>query len=194
MQGLDRIFSRPSQLNVLRVLYRAEEALTGREIERRSGLSNRATMLALEHLHEISVITREHTSTAYWFSINRGHYFVAKALKQSFEAEELFWEDFGRTVRRTVHPKPIAAVATGPLARDEQLDTGRVDIVMVFSSGRSRLRAFPSLETLAEKVWDRYAIEIDTNLLDLNTMDRSENDALWRRVEREGILLFGTLP
>ncbi|MFT5126067.1 MAG: hypothetical protein ACI9TH_002932 [Kiritimatiellia bacterium] len=194
MQGLDRIFSKPSQLNVLRVLYRADEALTGREVERRSGLSNRATMLALDHLYEISVIDRESTSTSYLFRVNRNNYFVAKALKQSFEAEELFWQDFGRTVRKTVHPKPIAAVATGPLARDEHLDDGRVDIVMVFSSGRSRLRAFPSLETLAEKVWHRYAIAIESNLLDLNTMDRSENDALWRRVEREGILLFGTLP
>ena len=194
MQGLDRIFARPSQLSVLRVLYHADEPLTGREIERRCGLSNRATMTALEALVEISAVQRDATSSAYWYELNHTNYLVSKPIKQAFEAEDLFWNDFGKTVRRNIQPRPIAAVATGPLARDETLSEGRVDLVMVFPTGRSRLRAFPALEGLAEAIHHRYGIEVEPNLLDVNTMDRSENDALWRRVEREGILLFGTLP
>jgi hypothetical protein len=31
-------------------------------------------------------------------------------------------------------------------------------------------------------------------MLDANTADLDEYETLWRRVEREGILLFGTLP
>jgi hypothetical protein len=194
MQGLDRIFARPSQLTVLRVLYRSDTPLNGREIERRCGLSNRATMMALESLTDMSAVHRDPSGNAYWYQLNNNHYLVAKMLKQAFEAEELFWVDFGKTVRRKVQPRPIAAVATGPLTRDESLSEGRIDLVMVFSTGRNRIRAYPALAILAEAIHERYGLEVEPTLLDVNTMDRSENDALWRRVEREGILLFGTLP
>ncbi|MBU0679570.1 MAG: hypothetical protein KJ626_15825 [Verrucomicrobia bacterium] len=194
MQGLDPLLCRHSQLLVLRCLYRAKESLTGREIERRTGLSNRATMLALESLVEASAVNLDITSTAHWYELNQNHYFVAKALKPAFEAEDLFWDDLRKTVRKIVHPRPLAAVATGPLARDETAFAGRVDLSMVFSTGRARIRAFKSIEELKEGVWDRYAIQIEPILLDVNTMDEEEYDTLWRRVEREGILLFGTLP
>ena len=57
------------------------------------------------------------------------------------------WDDLRKIVRRVVHPRPIAAVATGPLARDETLSEGRIELSMVFSSGRSRLRAFRITQT-----------------------------------------------
>jgi hypothetical protein len=181
-------------LLVLRTLYHAEEPLTGREIERRTGLSNRTTMLALETLVDASVVHREQDTHAHWYELNTNHYLAAKVLKPAFEAEDLFWDDLRKTVRRVVHPRPIAAVATGPLARDEGLSEGRIDLTMLFSTGRNRMRAFRSMEELGDTIWDRYGLSMDYTLLDVNTMDDDEYDTLWRRVEREGILLFGTLP
>lgn len=194
MQGLDRLLSKPSQLYVLRALHHADEALTGREIERRTGLSNRAAMMALESLVEISAVLCEQTSQAHWYELNRGHYLVARALKPAFEAEDLFWDDLRKTVRRVMHPRPVAAVATGPLARDESDSSGRIELTLVFSSGRNRVRAFRTMEALEEEVWNRYALDVSANLLDVHQVDDDEYDPLWRRVEREGILLFGTLP
>jgi hypothetical protein len=194
MHGLNRLLKRPSQLGVLRVLYHAEGPLTGREIERRVGLSNRATMKALEGLVECSAVLVEQDNQAYWFTINKQHYLVSKALKPAFEAEDLFWDDLRKTVRRYVRPRPIAAVVTGPLAREDDLDQGRLDLTMLFSTGRDRIRAYRTMERLVERIHERYALQADSVLLDINTMDRDEYDSLWRRVEREGILLFGTLP
>lgn len=194
MHGLDLLLSRQSQLLVLRALYRAEEALTGREIERRTGLSNRATMLALENLTDLSAVHREVSSSAHLYELNGNHYLVNKVLRPAFDAEDMFWNDLARIVRRAVNPKPVAAVATGPLARDESESSGRVELTMVFSSGRKRVRAFNSMERLRDEIWDRYGLPIDSILLDISTVDRNSNDALWRRIEREGILLFGNLP
>ena len=98
MQGLDRIFARPSQLTVLRVLYHSDEPITGREIERRCGLSNRATMYALEALVDIAAVDRDAHGNAYWYSLNTQNYLIAKPVRQAFEAEDLFWNDFGKTV------------------------------------------------------------------------------------------------
>ena len=56
MYGLDRLLSKPSQLMVLRCLYHAEELLTGRDVERGTGLSNRATMTALQDLVAMAAV------------------------------------------------------------------------------------------------------------------------------------------
>ncbi len=194
MQGLDRLLSKQSHLAVLRTLYHADEAITGREVERRTGLSNRATMLALDALVDLSAVELEQTPQANWYLLNRGSYLVAKALKPAFEAEDLFWDDLRKTVRRVVLPRPVAAVATGPLARDESESGGRIELTLVFSTARNRLRAFRTIETLEETVWSRYAVDISTALLAETEVDDDEYDALWRKVEREGILLFGALP
>jgi len=194
MHGLDRLLSRPSQLQVLRALYRADAPLTGREIERRTGLSNRATMQALEGLVDTCAVHCESTPQANWYTLNTNHYLIARGLRPAFEAEELFWDDLRKTIRRVVHPRPLAAVATGPLARDESDVGGKLQLTLVFSTGRNRVRAFRDVESLEEEVWNRYALQISANLLDANTVDRDEYDSLWRRVEREGILLFGTIP
>jgi hypothetical protein len=65
---------------------------------------------------------------------------------------------------------------------------------MLFSTSRNRIRAFNGIETLKQALWSRYAVTIDPVFLDTNTMDQDKYDILWRRVEREGILLFGVLP
>jgi hypothetical protein len=194
MNILDLLLSKSSHVQVLRVLYHAGEPITGREVERRSGLSNRATMTALEHLVDLSAVIRSENNRAYWFSINNDNYFVKRALRPAYEAEDLFWDDLRKTVRRVVRPRPIAAVATGPLARNESDPSGRLDLSLVFDSGRTRIRAFRSVERLTEVIWSRYAVEVECTLLDVNTVDDEEHNALWRRVAREGILLFGTLP
>lgn len=194
MHGLNNLLSRYSQLLVLRVLHDAATPLTGREIQRRTGLSNRAAMMALEALTDVFAVSFDVHGNAHSYTLNRSNYFVDKALKPAFEAEDLFWTDFRKTVRRIVHPRPVAAVVTGPLARDESALNSRVQLTMIFSTGRNRLRAFNCMDTLAGTIAARYALSIEPVLLDVNNMDEDKNDALWRRVEREGILLFGVLP
>lgn len=194
MHGLNFLLPRYSQLLVLRVLHHAEKALSGREVERRTGLSNRATMMALEELLAIFAVTCEPAGKAHLYQLNRTNYFVSKALRPAFEAEDMFWTDFRKTVRRLVHPRPLAAIVTGPLARDESAVNTRVQLTLLFATGRNRIRAFSSMAALNEAVNSRYAVSIDPVLLDVNTMDEDKHEPLWRRVEREGILLFGTLP
>ncbi|MFO7871273.1 MAG: hypothetical protein R6V03_07575 [Kiritimatiellia bacterium] len=194
MDGLNYILANRSQVMVLRALYKANESLTGRGVERACGLSNRSTMLALEFLVEARAVTRAETGNSYLYSLNHGHYLVSKALKGAFEAEELFWDDLRKTVRRVVRPRPMAAVATGPLAREETDYGGRLIVTMLFTTGRARIKSLGTINKLGEAIKERYGMTLEHHLLDTNTMDREEYTPLWRRVEKEGILLFGTLP
>jgi hypothetical protein len=194
MIGLNVLLRNASKVMVLRTLYHAEGPLTGREIERRTGLSNRATMLSLEDLCDIRAVDMEISGRAHLYTLNDDHYLISKAIRPAFEAEDLFWADFAKTVQRIVRPKPIAAIATGPLVREETEYGGRVTLTMLFSTGHDRIRSFRSINKLADRIRGRHALILEYQLLDLNTMDREEYNPLWRRVEREGILLFGELP
>ncbi len=194
MNGLDFLLANRTHLRVLRVLFEAEGQMTGRAVQHAAGLSNKVTMDALHRLVELRAIHVEPHGRAQLFAINRNHYLVDRGLQPAFAAEEHFWEDVARTVRRIIRPRPIAAVATGPLARDETQYGGRLMLTMLFSTGRNRLRALQTVGALAEQIQDRYALTLEQQLLDLKTMDRDEYIPLWRRVEREGILLFGSLP
>ena len=194
MHGLNVLLAKPSHLLVLRELYHADEPMTGREIQRRTGLANRTTMLALESLSEASAVRCEVTPQANWYRVNSNHFLMEKALEPAFEAEDLFWDDLRKLVRRLVRPRPVAAVATGPLTRDDSLSDGRLEITMIFTSGRNRIRAFRCLDELIEAVWDRYALSVEANWLDINSVEQEEYEPLWRRIAREGVLLYGTLP
>jgi len=194
VQGLNVILQNLSRLMVLRTLYHADEPVSGREVERRTGLSNRATMLALDDLVDIHAVNLEKRGRANSYTLNRAHFFVARALRPAFDAEDMFWADVARTVQRVVRPKPRAAIATGPLVRDEADYGGRITLTILFQTGRARIKSLHSIQKLAERIRDRHSLTLDYQMLDLNTMDKEEYDPLWRRVEREGILLFGTLP
>ncbi len=194
MHGLDALLSNRTCLRVLRVLHEAAEPLSGRAVQRAAGLSNKVTMDALHGLVALRALHMEVRGRSRLFSLNTNHYLVERALLPAFAAEEHFWEDVARTVRRIIRPRPIAAVATGPLARDETQYGGRLMLTMLFSTGRNRLRALQTVGALSERIQDRYALSLEQQLLDLKTMDRDEYIPLWRRVEREGILLFGSLP
>ena len=195
MRGLDLILGKSSYIAVLRVLFAYQgQSLSGRHIQRHARLSNRATMLAIEELESLRVLKVDRQAHRHACTLNEENYFVRKALRAAFESEIYFWADLGKTIRRTIHPRPVAAVATGPLARDDVLTSHKVEVVLFFADGRQRLRAFPSLGVLREASATRYAVELTATFVDANSMNRDEFESLWRRVEREGILLYGKIP
>jgi len=194
MNGLNAILGKASHLRVLRVLNRGNGPLTGREIQRRCGLSNRAVMTALEELVAQRAVLMEATPSRYLFEPNTKHYLWSKAVRPALEAEERFWEDLRKLVRRTFKPRPEAAMVTGRIARDDTAETGTLDLHLLFESGRQRLQAYRCLDRMREQADLRYAMEVEVTFMDMRNMDDPEFLELWKRIAREGVLLFGRLP
>jgi hypothetical protein len=194
MHGLNPILGKISHLKVLRVLHRAKVKLSGREIQRRSGLSNRATMMALEALSAKRILRSEITSVHYFYEPNPQSFLWIKSVRPALDAEELFWDDLRKLVRRTVKPVPEAAMVTGVLTREESSESGMLELHLLYEGGRQRLQAYRCMERLRDKVDQRYALEITVTFMDMRNMDDPEFQALWKRIAREGVLLFGKLP
>lgn len=194
MYGLNPILGKSSHIRVMRVLNRAKEKLSGREIQRRSGLSNRATMMALEELTAKRILRAEITSVSYFYETNPKSFLWTKAVRPALDAEELFWDDLRKLVRRTVKPVPEAAMVTGVLAREDQAESGLIDLHLLYEGGRQRLQAYRCLDRLREKIDERHALDVSVTFMDMRNMDGPEFQVLWKRIAREGVLLFGKLP
>ena len=194
MHGLNPILGKISHLKVLRVLHRAKVKLSGREIQRRSGLSNRATMMALDELTGKRVLRVEVTSVHYYYEPNPKSFLWTKSVRPALDAEELFWDDLRKLVRRLVKPVPEAAMVTGVLAREDAAESGLIELHLLYEGGRQRLQAYRCLDRLRAKVDERHALEVSVTFMDMRNMDDPEFQALWKRIAREGVLLFGKLP
>jgi hypothetical protein len=199
MQALTRILGRQSHLAVLRVIRNAPEPMSGREVQRAAGLSNRAAMQALNSLTNEGVLLKTIQGNAHLFCGNARHYLWTKAVIPALDAEVGFWDDLRKTIRRHMHPKPEAAIVTGPLARAPSPSAladipGLLEIHLLFATGRQRLQAYRSLDRLRENIRIRYALSASVTFMDNRTMDDPEFSTLWSRIAREGILLFGKLP
>jgi hypothetical protein len=194
MHALNPILGKSSHLAVLRVLYHTEAPLSGREVQRRANLSNRATMLALQGLVRLRVLLCEETLSSHHYQLNPRHYLWSKGVRAALDAEGAFWDDLRKTVRRWVIPRPEAAMVTGSIAREENAEGGVLELHFLFSGGRERLQAYRSLERLIEQIDARYALRVTATFMDMRNMDDPEFQILWRRIAREGVLLFGKLP
>jgi hypothetical protein len=193
VHGLDILYGTRSRLAVLRVLYFSDDPLPGREVQRRAKLSNRAAMTALADLADRCIVHCDYTSTCNLYRLNRANYYVRKVLRSGFDAEIYFWDDLRRIVRRVVKPRPIAAVASGPSARREDLPTGLVTVTLLFETGHERIRALKTVPRLQAEIKDRLTLDSSVRPLDTNNMHDGRFDPLWREIEREGLVLFGTL-
>jgi hypothetical protein len=151
-------------------------------------------MNALEVLTDARAVHQTKETNRYLYTLNTDNYLIWRALRPAFDAEELFWADLAKTIQRTVRPKPVAAVATGPLVREETSYGGRITLTMLFNTKTDRIKCLSAVSRLAARLRERYDLTMEHHLLDMNTMDRKEYEPLWRRVEKEGILLFGALP
>jgi len=194
MQDLDRILGKRSHVAVLRVLHRAEADLSGREIQRRAGLSNRAAMTALEELDHLRVVLCEAHPSCHRYQVNRRHYLWSKALRMALEAEELFWDDLRKVIRRVLKPAPIAAIVTGPLARDMPGELRDLPLHLLYRTGRERLQSYHGVERLQNRIDERYGLDVKATFMDLRSMEKPEYASLWNRIAREGLLVFGDLP
>ena len=194
MQALNRILGTASHLRVLRVLHRAEGPLSGRETQRRAGLSNRAAMLALEALVEVNLVRRETLTSRHAYRINTRHFFWRSAVRPALESEIRFWEDLRRLVRRALRPRPIAAMVTGAIARDEARADEPLHLHLLYETGRDRIRSYRGLDSLRDQAASRYGLGVRATFMDLRTMDDPEFRTLWNRIAREGVLLYGEPP
>lgn len=85
---LDDILGSRAKVRVCRLLWTTHEALSAREMGRRTGTAKRSVDLALVDLLHLGVVVREGSSQMSPYRINRQHALVEHALAPLFTGED----------------------------------------------------------------------------------------------------------
>lgn len=134
-EPLDEILGSRAKVRILRALWATDgEALSGREIARRVGLSHTGVLRALAELETEDVVWPSSDPTGTRYRLNRTHEFVRDGLRPLFAMEASLEDRLVGYVREAV-PDAISIVMFGSVARGDDAPTSDVDVLVVVPDG-----------------------------------------------------------
>lgn len=101
---LNYLLGTTSKVEILRVLYESDDAMTGRRIASTAGISPRSCQLSLDSLVKNKALFRKAVGRAYSYTLNREHRVVWELLKPLFEQERALHKDVTSLITRASKP------------------------------------------------------------------------------------------
>jgi predicted nucleotidyltransferase len=130
---LDEIFSRWSNVAVLRALNKYAIGISGREVARAAGIAVKNCFTALNDLEDIGIVKRVRGGRDHLFSLNRQHFLVKQGIIPLFEIEEQFVEEIFSDIKKHLKNKCESVYLFGSVARKEEKPGSDLDLCIIFS-------------------------------------------------------------
>ncbi len=105
---LNYLLGTTSKVEILRVLYESDDAMTGRRIAAIAGISPRSCQLSLDSLVKNKALFRKAVGRAYSYTINRDHKVIWDLLEPVFEKERALNKDINQLFVKAMKPKQAA--------------------------------------------------------------------------------------
>lgn len=149
---LNYLLGTTSKVEILRVLYESDDAMTGRRIAAMAGISPRSCQLSLDSLVGNKALFRKAVGRAYSYTLNRNHKMIWDLLFPVFKAEQTIHKDAGQKITRLCKPynKFIKSI-WWKLTLDKKSEYAHYVIVVAAKKG------FPEKE-LIKKIDDSLAL------------------------------------
>ena len=159
---LNKLFSSPALLSVLRELAARSKGATGREIARISGLTHQAAHNALANLEALKIVKREFAGKAHFFTINREHYLFKYIISDMFASEKQFRDSIYKEIIKAFKGVSESLIVFGSVARKEENVESDLDLCIITDNTKEidkRLNAF------REKLYTNYGITLAPYIL-----------------------------
>ena len=116
---LDRVFSRPSHLAVLRALKDSREGMSGRAVAREAGVNHQAGAVAIRSLEAMGLVQRLGSGHTQMIHLNFDHHLVAELILPLLRREGDLLSAIRRDIVRTftTTPSQSRSSAAWPAAR-----------------------------------------------------------------------------
>jgi predicted nucleotidyltransferase len=192
---LDGIFSRWSNLAVLRALNKYAVGITGREVSRAAGLSIKNCFNALNDLENLGIISRVRGGRDHLFTLNRDHFIVNKALLPLFEIEKNYFDFVISDIKKKLKSKTLTVYIFGSVARKEEDISSDLDLAIVYETKLQKETATELVSELVHLLHKKYFITLSPFLISKNEFIRrlKKNKSPVNAIVREGILLLDKL-
>lgn len=199
---LDNILGSRAKVRVCRLLWATHEALSAREMGRRTGTAKRSVDLALVDLIHLGVVVREGSSPLSPYRINRMHALVELALGPLFQGEDRMLEEMFKTLRTIVISEAVLgksglawAGVFGSMARGDQTIESDLDLAVIVDDQTATPRVHDALSDHTETFASRFGRRLSPLVMSLHQFTRmlKERESLALALTRDGRRLAGTI-
>jgi predicted nucleotidyltransferase len=136
---LDDIFSAPSNVKVLRVLFRNKFELTGRQIAELAGLNAMTCQNTLHRLRDVKLVYMRPVGSAHLYRLSRDSILVKNLLEPAFEAERSLLNDLVAPLIENLGSSLRSLIVFGSVARGEEDFISDLDIAVIVNN-RSNMK------------------------------------------------------
>ena len=155
---LDEIFSRWSNVAVLRALNKFAVGISGREVSREAGIAVKNCFAALDDLENIGIVTRVRGGRDHLFSLNRNHFLVKEGVVPFFEIEGKFVEAIFKDIRRKLKNKCYSVYVFGSVARKQEKVGSDLDLCIIYNKDNQRKLIEEAVSELNAELHKKYFV------------------------------------
>jgi predicted nucleotidyltransferase len=155
---LEKLFSAPSNISVLRALNERVTGITGRETARLTNLTHRSALKALTILEELGVVSRITGGRDHIFTLNRQKYISKEIIHPIFEAEKNFNTAIRSSLKRQLSRLTESVIVYGSVARKEETISSDYDICIVYTGHLNDIENV--VLKLRDRLHDQYSIQL----------------------------------
>ncbi|MFH1725081.1 MAG: winged helix-turn-helix domain-containing protein [Elusimicrobiota bacterium] len=195
---VSELFSRESEIRVLRFLWQSRTDWSGREIARKVGLSPPACHDALKRLYARGLVHFRRVSHVHLYKINPESYLVERVFAPLFQAEGEIEEEVTRLTKETlVTPATrrsiLSIILFGSRARGEEKAGSDLDLLVVVVDGKGAKAVEPFVEKLRSALFKKFNIPLSPYVQTLAEIrkKRGRKLPLTDSILQEGKLVYG---
>jgi predicted nucleotidyltransferase len=186
---LDRVFSAPSHIAILRALLDSSEGMSGRQVARLAQVNHQACATALRRLEETGVVERQGSGQTQLFRLNREQAVVRDLILPLLTRERAVFQGLLRRLGRLVAGRCARAMVFGSVARGEEGSESDLDLLLIAEGARGRPRAREAAREARTRMWKEWGVRVNGIVLTSRQVElrRRRGDPLVAAILREGI-------
>ena len=190
--SLEQLLRSPGQIRVLRVLWRAGKPLTGRQVQRLSGLANLTSMQALKKLTDLGVVICRRAGRSNQYELKRAHWAVSNIVSPMFQSESRGLRCLCDLIESKLKGFCLSAYLYGSSVSRPDGPVGDVDLFLVVRNGKDKysLERGPLLELMGQ-ISENFNLFLEPNVFSSKELSRSAAQKIIREVIKNGQKIYG---
>jgi len=138
---MDEVFSRWSNIAVLRALNKYGIGISGREVARVAGITNKNCFTALVDFENLGIVNCVRGGNEHSYTLNREHLLVTDAIIPLFEVEDNYFNKIASFIKSKLKNKCISLIVFGSVARKDETMSSDYDLCIVLVDMKQKPKA-----------------------------------------------------
>lgn len=188
---LDRLFSRPSHVGILRALQDNQEGMSGRAIAREARINHQVCALALRHLESLGLLVRQGTGRTQLIRLNFENYFLKELILPLLKKERELLVQIRRDIAATFKEKAVTITIFGSVARQQDIPGSDMDVLIISDAPRKR-NILDKAHRYSVDFRKKYGLRLSLMVMTLNEARRKakSSEPLLKNIVTDGIDLL----